>query len=150
MHSIAAPPSPILANASHCRATKSYLSQRIPSPAPPYLILASASLPHHHSVLVSTSLPRHHSISAGASPPCRNFCLGQRIIAMPPFCLGQRIIAAPQFLSWQVHNCRTAISYHSRRIIASCNDLIISQSSSLLRHCVPFQHQQRNHSPVLL
>ncbi len=110
MHSIAAPPSPILAGASHRHTTKSYLGPRIPSPALPYLILAGASLPRHHSVLVSAYLPRHHSISAGASPPCCDFYPGQRIIVMPPFYLVWRIIAVPRFLSWLAYHCRATIS----------------------------------------
>jgi hypothetical protein len=128
VHSIAELPSPILAGASHCRATKSYLGRRIPSPAPPYLILAGASLPRHHSILVSASLLRRHSISSGASLPHCNFYPGQRIIVAPPFYLGRRIITVPRFLSWLAHHCRTAISISAGASLP-CHHSVLASTS---------------------
>ncbi len=97
-HSIPTLLSPILAGASHCCATKSYLGWRIPSPAPPYLILASASS------------PRRHSISASASPPRRNFYLCWRIIATPRFLSRTAHYRCAAVLSWPAHHCRATIS----------------------------------------
>ncbi len=150
-HTIAAPPSPISASASHRRATKSYLGWRIPSPAPPYLILAGASLPRCHSVLVSASLLRH-SILAAASLPRRVFYPSRRIIVAPPFYLGWHIIATPLFPSWLAHHCHAAIlswpAHHCHATIFILTGAALPRRhilSRLANHCLV---QQSDCEPI--